>query len=77
MKTLQIELLATALLLALLGSGGAQASPDPSPDNDADVVYLRVNCNENGSPKTNCFESMSAVTTWIWTNRTNDPSPGD
>jgi hypothetical protein len=67
--------------LSSLCAGGVQASPDPSPDSDADVIHLRIDCDENGSPKTNCFESMSAVTTWLWggggSDRAVAPSAGD
>jgi hypothetical protein len=67
--------LRTTLTLAifftcLLADIGAVAAPDPTPDSAATVVHLRSNCDVNGIPMENCFESMTALSDlaagWIW-----------
>jgi len=51
----------------------AYANPDLTPDSNATVVFLRTDCNVNGNPMENCFESMAALsdpsTGWIWNTR--------
>lgn len=47
------------------------ASPDPNPDPNASVVYLRNSCdiansNPGESPIENCFETMGALQSWIY-----------
>ena len=47
------------------------ASPDPNPDPNASVVYLRSSCdiansNPGESPIENCFETMGALQSWIY-----------
>lgn len=57
------------------------SAPDPSPDPTARVVFLRQNCDVNGAPLENCFESMDALsnltTGWIWNTRTPSPTAAD
>lgn len=52
----------------------AVAAPDPNPDPNAAVVYLRKTCSvanvgAGESPVENCFETSSALHTWIWNTR--------
>lgn len=73
-----MRLAVVALLPAALLPVAALASPDPSPDSDADVIHLRNDCDVEGSPLDNCFESTSAVTTWLWGGgRGVEPSEND
>ncbi len=70
--------LRTSLILSMVLAGwslAASAAPDPTPDITAEVVFLRNQCDVNGSPKENCFESMSSLLTWTWGPR--NPGPTD
>ena len=47
------------------------AVPDPTPDPAASVIYLRTSCDiansdAGESPMENCFESISAVQSWVY-----------
>ena len=43
-------------------------------DSTAPVVRLRSNCSENGIALNNCFTSLGALTTWIWSTRLPSPA---
>lgn len=59
----------------------SQGAPDPTPDTNASVVFLRTDCDVSGTPLENCFESTTALTTWLWGggagDRSPSPSPSD
>lgn len=59
------------VVLLVLSAPQAWAVPDSNPDPNATVVYLRSSCNIANSspglsPVENCFETMGALQSWIY-----------